>query len=225
MNKLQRVFALLLLAAGGEANGDSLPEILSSNDPAHYLPDFSYAGYRNSNEPLPATAGIVVSVSDFGAIPDDGRDDTKAILAAIEVGNRIPESVIIRFEPGEYRITQIVRIERSNIVLQGAGAGPAGTTLFFPRPLDQVDNSSSLDELRKYIVDLDKRQQEPDINLDEFFSEYSWSGGFIWIQKPGTRPAPYLDAYDAEIQVLADVQSGTRGSRQLSVADSTRLKV
>ena len=68
-----------------------------------------------------------------------------------------------------------------------------------------VDRSASLDELREYLVKLDKRQVEPDKNLNDYFSEYSWSGGFIWIQKPGVRTAPYLAEYDPKIEKLADV--------------------
>jgi hypothetical protein len=91
--------------------------------------------------------------------------------------------------------------------------------------LNQVDKSTSLDELRKYIVQLDKRQKEPDLNLNEYFSEYSWSGGFIWIQKPGTRSAPYLEEYDPEIVKLADIRSGTRGSARLAVANAADLEI
>jgi len=206
-------------------NAPSLPAILSDSKVAemNYLPDFSFAGYGNGIASLPRAAGSMVSVDDFGAVPDDGKDDTKAVLAAIARAHAIEGPVIVRFSAGRYRLTEVLKIERSNFVLQGAGSGAGGTLLHFPRPLNQVDKSSSLDELRQYIVKLDKRQKEPDLNLDEYFSEYSWSGGFIWIQKPGVRTAPYLVEYDPAIDKLADIDSGTRGHQQIVVSADANL--
>jgi hypothetical protein len=213
--------------AADESLPADLPKILSrdSSDGQHFLPDFSYAGYRNGVEELPTASGTVIWVDKFGAMADDETDDTKAVLAALAKAHDTDGPVVVRFGPGRYRITEVLKIERSNIVLQGQGSGPGGTTLWFPRPLNQVDKSTSLDELRKYLVDLNKRQREPDKNLDEYFSEYSWSGGFIWIQKPGTRTAPYLVEYDPEIDVLTEAVSGTRGQTVLEVATASELGV
>ena len=94
-----------------------------------------------------------------------------------------------------------------------------------PRPLNQVDESPALDELREYIVELDKRQKEPDMNIDEYFSEYSWSGGFIWIGQPGVRTAPYLEKYDSVIDPIATVASGRRGERSIVLDRDTRIGV
>ncbi|MEO0420944.1 MAG: glycosyl hydrolase family 28-related protein [Pseudomonadota bacterium] len=187
---------------------------------SHYLPDFSYAGYRNGLDALPVASGRVFLVDDFGAKPDDEIDDTKAIQQAIAAATAAVGPVIVRFSPGRYRVSAVLRITRSNFVLQGAGSGPGGTVLSFPRPLNQVDQSDSLDELRKYLVKLDKRQVEPAKNLNDLFSEYSWSGGFVWIQKPGVRTAPYLEEYDPKIHVLAQIASGTRGDRELQLAST-----
>ena len=219
-----RLGALIVIAiactASVHAEDQVLPKILSENTPGaeNFLPDFSYAGYRNGMAELPVPSGTVILVDDFGATANDESDDTKAVLAALEKAHDTKGPVIVRFGPGRYRITEVLKIERSNIVMQGQGSGVGGTTLWFPRPLNQVDKSASLDELRKYLVDLDKRQREPDKNLDEFFSEYSWSGGFIWIQKPGTRPAAYLEEYDPDIDVLTEIVSGRRGDNALDVA-------
>ena len=217
--------AVALAASAVADNGDALPAILVDEavGQAHFLPDFSYAGYRNGASDIPTATGTVVHVDNFGAIPDDGKDDSNAVLDAIAHADSVVGPVIVRFAPGRYQITEVLRIGRSDFVLQGSGSAEGGTTLYFPRPLDWVDESDSLDELRKYLVDLDKRQVEPDQNLDEYFSEYSWSGGFIWVQKPGARPAPYLEEYDPVIDKLVDIRSGTRGSRQVSVSDSTRI--
>lgn len=208
-----------------EAPNAGLPNLLSSETISgeRFLPDFSFAGYRNGTAEIPQTNGKLVNVDDFGAVANDGKDDTKAVLAAIAHANTVHGPVVVRFSAGRYRITEILKIERSNFVLQGAGSGVGGTLLYFPRPLNQVDKSSSLDELRQYIIKLDKRQKEPDMNLNEYFSEYSWSGGFIWVQKPGTRAARYLVEYDPKIEKFADVTNGTRGSQSIVVSDSTNL--
>ena len=213
--------------AGNEPVPGSLPNILSqqTSGTERFLPDFSYAGYRNGAEELPVASGELILVEEFGAVANDEADDTRAIKAAIAKANETSGPVIVRFGAGRYRITEVLKIERSNIVLQGQGSGPGGTTLFFPRPLNQVDKSTSLDELRKYIVDLDKRQREPDKNLDEYFSEYSWSGGFLWIQKPGTRAAPYLTEYDPEIDVVTEVVDGKRGENAVRVFTPDKLRV
>ena len=216
------MFAASAAIAG---NGEGRPAILAdhSTAQAYFLPDFSYAGYRNGVVDIPAANGTVVSVDEFGAIANDGKDDSKAIHDAISHAHSVKGPVVVRFGPGRYRISEVLKIERTEFVLQGNGSGAGGTTLHFPRPLNQVDKSTSLDELRKYIVQLDKRQKEPDLNLDEYFSEYSWSGGFIWIQKPGTRTAPYLEEYDPEIEKLADIRSGIRGDTSITVSDGTTL--
>ena len=190
---------------------------------ANYLPDFSYAGYGNGLPELPEASGAEVRVDDFGASADDGIDDTKAVLAAISHANGVAGPVIVRFSAGRYIVSEVLRIERPDFVLQGAGSGPGGTVLRFPRPLKQVDRSTSLDELRQYLVKLDKRQIEPDRNLDDYYSEYSWSGGFIWIQKPGVRAAPYLVEYDPEIDKLADIEAGARGARTIALSSAADI--
>ena len=188
------------------------------------IPDFSYAGYQNGEQRLPVAEGVVIDVAKFGALANDGQDDSAAIQRAFDAANKIEQPVIIRFEAGTYRITSVLRINRSDFVLQGQGAGAMGTELYFPRPLRHVDKSPSLDELRTYIRRLDKRQREPALNINEYFSEYSWSGGFIWIQEPDTRPAPYLEEFDPSIEVLTAITSGVRGEDQFTVADSSAIK-
>ena len=214
---------LLMIAARGLAS--DTPAILSAGNESatHYLPDFSYAGFENGARAVPAATGRIVSVAEFGAKPDDGIDDSDAVLAAIAAANGIRGPVRIRFEAGRYRISEVLRIERSDIVIQGAGSGPGGTTIAFPLPLAQVETGKSLDELRQYLRKHDKRQVEPDANIDSYFSEYSWSAGFIWVQKPGTRPAPYLTEFDPPIETLADISAGKRGENTVQVTTAASL--
>ena len=202
-----------------------LPALLSTKTirQDNYLPDFSFAGYGNGLAAIPDASGTVVRVDDFGASSNDEADDTKAVLAAISHAHDVAGPVIVRFSAGRYIVSEVLRIERSDFVLQGAGSGSGGTVLHFPRPLKQVDRSATLDELRQYLVKLDKREVDPDRNLDDYFSEYSWSGGFIWIQKPGVREAPYLVEYDPKIEKLADIETGARGARTIVLSSTADI--
>ena len=223
--RLKRLVWLSLLLAFQGAGASEPPAILNAGaGPAPpYLPDFSYAGFGNGTKDLPVAAGALIRVEEYGARPDDGLDDSKAILAAIDAANAIRGPVRVRFGAGRYRLSEVVRIERGNIVLQGAGSGGGGTTISISRPLAQVNTGNSLDELRQYIRELDKRQVEPGNNIDAYYSEYSWSGGFIWIQKPGTRPAMYLPEFDPEIRALANIAAGTRGERTIQLTTAAPI--
>lgn len=218
------VFLCSPAPAMAESKGN-LPALLSMETLMrdNYLPDFSYAGYGNGLFALPEASGTAIRVDDFGASADDEIDDTKAVLAAISNANDVAGPVIVRFSAGKYIVSEVLRIERPNFVLQGAGSGPGGTVLHFPRPLKQADKSTSLDELRQYLVKLDKREVDPDRNLDDYFSEYSWSGGFIWIQKPGVRAAPYLVEYDPEIEKLAHIEAGARGAQTIVLSSTAGI--
>ncbi|MGO1072195.1 glycosyl hydrolase family 28-related protein [Lysobacter sp. CA199] len=190
---------------------------------AHPLPDFSYAGYGFGLAPLPRPAGRLIDVRDYGAKADDEIDDSKALLKAFAAAHAAAGPVIVQLPPGRLILSEVLRIERGDFVLRGHGPGRGGSELYIPRPLRLVDRGHDLDELRAYLDKYDKRQVEPERNIDLRFSEYSWSGGFVWIQKPGTRPAAYLPEHDppSAASRLAWVRSGQRGQRQLRV-DSTR---
>ena len=236
---LGKLIATALLIGGGgisaaqaghpqDINGDSLQRSELSIETlinGVFVPDFSYAGYQNGLTELPEADGIIIDVAKFGAKANDGKDDSAAIQRAFAAADKIAEPVIIRFDAGTYLITSILKIVRSDFVLQGQGAGVNGTKLHFPRPLRHIDTSSSLDELRAYIRQLNKRQREPELNIDEYFSEYSWSGGFIWVQPPNTRPAPYLEEFDSPIDVLSAIKAGMRGQRKIVLSDARRVEV
>jgi hypothetical protein len=126
-------------------------------NPRSRLPDFSYAGYRAGEAPLPEVpAGV--SVKDFGARGDGETDDTAAFLKALAT----VKSGAIEVPAGRYRITDILEIKRSRIVLRGAG--PDKSILFFPKPLNEIKPNwgATTAGLRT--------------------SEYSWSGGFVWFK-------------------------------------------
>ena len=60
-----------------------------------------------------------LSVTEFGAIPDDGDDDYMAICACIAVADEARKNVY--FPPGTYRINEIWRLNCQNIKITGAG--------------------------------------------------------------------------------------------------------
>ena len=212
------------LAQGEPAN--ALPKILSDEAvmASQKLPDFSYAGYEYGIGEIPVR-GEVIEVNDFGAIADDDVDDSKAILAALSEAASRSGPVRVQFGAGRYILSEILWLERSDIVLAGIGMGEGGTQLYMPRPLAQVDDGGALEEVRLYLKEEDKYERRPELNLDVLFSEYSWSGGFIWARYPGGRHATYLERYDREITVVSDIRTGQQFEKSVTVADAAGLKV
>jgi len=191
----------------------------------HYLPDFSYAGYNHGIGDIPTLKGTLIDVTEYGVVADDGIDDSKAMLKAFEAAHNTRGAVIVQFPTGRIIISDILKIQRGDIVLRGAGSGSKGTDLHFPRPLQMIDETDALDELREYLKKYDKRQREKDRNIDALFSEYSWSGGFIWVQKEGTRAASYLESKDPEIKALAKALKGKIGTKTIEVTSARNLNV
>ncbi|WP_460168175.1 glycosyl hydrolase family 28-related protein [Thermostilla marina] len=100
--------------------------------PQSRLPDFSMAGYRRGEEPFREPAESI-SVVDFGAVPNDGKDDTAAFQKAIAAG----ENKVVLVPPGRFVLNDILRITHSNTVLRGAGSDR--TTLVWLRPGDAIE--------------------------------------------------------------------------------------
>ena len=219
--------ALTLAAGVPPAVARDAPAILS--DPtvraAEPLPDFSYAGYGFGLAAIPEATGTVIDVTRYGVVPDDGLDDSKAVRKALEAARATAGPVVVRFPVGRVQITEVLRLDRSDIVLDGAGPQAGGTELWFPRPLKLIDRSNQYDELRTYLVREDKRQVEPENNIDYPFSEYSWSGGFLFTGPKDTRPVSYDGDKDVRDPVLANGVAGRQFDRTLTVDDTARLKV
>ncbi len=224
---LMAASVLPLAAATGFETNARRPFLLT--DPAviaaNLLPDYSYAGYRFGLAPIPSDPGTTIRVIDHGVVPDDGKDDAKAVLKALAAAERVQGRVTIRFPKGRVQIGEIIPVERSDIILDGAGEGEGGTELYFPRPLKIVDTSDRQDEIRAYMKREDKFERQPDQNIDFLFSEYSWSGGFIMIGPKQTRPVSYDDAKDRRPVALADIRSGRQFDRTVTVASPRALRV
>ena len=217
----------LLVNQTASANNDGPVKLLTDSDvmKQNRLPDFSYAGYNHGIGDIPEAKGKLIDVTKYGVTADDAIDDSKALQEALTAAHETRGPVILELPKGKIIVSEILKIKRSNIVLRGAGSGDEGTNLHFPRPLQMIDKSDSLDEIREYLEKYDKRQREKDRNIDELFSEYSWSGGFIWVQKDGTRAAAYLESKDPEIIILADANSGEAGQKTVSVNNADKLNV
>lgn len=82
-------------------------------------------------------------VDKFGAIPDDGRDDTAAIQRAVDAAGRAGGG-IVEFKAGTYGVTTPIVIRDPDIRIMGAGAGefdkdrerPVGTFTAISAPAD-----------------------------------------------------------------------------------------
>lgn len=125
--------------------------------PRSRLPDFSYAGYHRGEKKLPVVENSH-DVTQFGAVPNDEKDDTEAFQNAVHKMEKgclfIPE--------GRYILSDFIDIRRSGVVLRGAGTEK--TVLYFPKPLNEIEpNWGETTSGRKT-------------------SNYSWSGGFIRIR-------------------------------------------
>ncbi|AWK06506.1 hypothetical protein HYN56_20675 [Flavobacterium crocinum] len=199
-----------------------LPKIITSK--TNYLPDFSYAGYHFGESQIPEVTGKIINAADFGVKTDDQLDDSKALLKAFKAANAVEGNVILQLPKGKIILSDILYIERSNFVLRGAGSDENGTEIYCPRPMMYLKDPESLAELREYLTTFDKRQRESENNVDLPFSQYSWSGGFIWTQVPSERVKSYLDKYEPEPNVLAKVSSGKMGEFTINVSDVKNLK-
>jgi hypothetical protein len=91
------------------------------------IPDFSYAGYRAGEMPVPQLAATII-------IPHTDDDATEILQNAIDyIGNKVSDERGIRgvilLQSGTYRLSGNLNITRSGIILRGAGMGDKGTRL------------------------------------------------------------------------------------------------
>ncbi|XHR30035.1 MAG: glycosyl hydrolase family 28-related protein [Chthoniobacteraceae bacterium] len=125
--------------------------------PTSRLPDFSHAGYHQGERALPVLPKGL-SVMDFGAKGDGIADDTAAFQDAL---NKAPAGAI-EVPQGRYRITKMLVINRSGIVL--SGAGPEESVLVCPVPLETIQPSPSATTTGRPT------------------SRWSWDGGIVSIK-------------------------------------------
>jgi hypothetical protein len=203
------------------------PKIISNKEVSlqNFLPDFSYAGYHSGTLTIPSINEKIILATDYGVISNDDLDDTKALFKAFKAANEVQGNVVLQLPAGKLILSDILYIERSNFVLRGAGSGKEGTEIFCPRPMMYLKNQESLAELREYLTTTEKRQVEKENNIDLPFSQFAWSGGFIWTQVPNQRVKYYLEKYDTPQTILAKVNQGKRGENVFFVTEVNGLKV
>lgn len=115
-----------------------------TKSPDNVLLDFSYAGYNHGETAPPdvSTLGYeVFNVCDYGAVPDDGKSDREAFIAAANAV-KAKGSGIIYFPEGEFDLhaegddeknySDDIIITMGNFVLKGAGRDK--TTILMSAP-------------------------------------------------------------------------------------------
>lgn len=145
--------------AESEAHKDSPKPQFEGFNPEDVYYDYSYAGYREGkNIPTDFASYKKVDVTEFGAIANDGKDDTEAFRHALKV--KAPSLVII--PEGVFDFSDILEMTQSHQVLSGQGEGK--TILKFHKGLEEL--------YPKPVKNGGGKQT----------SRYSWSGGFIQIK-------------------------------------------
>lgn len=92
------------------------------------------AASATASDTIPDAPGREVSVAQFGAIPDDGRNDAEALRAAIDYA-RTHAGAVIRFSSGTYDFRDEAAVTLMNEVLAGKyGLNPEPTIFkaYFP---------------------------------------------------------------------------------------------
>ena len=203
--------ALIACALGpplaAQTPAPALPRILADPPPGVVLPDFSTAGYHWGEEAPPrVVAGeTVLRPEAFGAVPDDGRDDTAALQATFAAAHAVRGPVAVALPRGRLELRDIVYVERDSLVVRGEGA--TRSELYVPVPLRDMTQNAVLDSLRGYAVTEDKRETMPDGSV-VYYSPFSWTGGVLWTRlPPGTRT----------VRVVGPASGGARGGRDLSI--------
>jgi hypothetical protein len=125
-----------------------------------HLPDFSYAGYRTSEVPLPEPKASV-NVRALGAIGDGQADDTAAFTKAIAAVSERGGAITV--PKGTYRISGILTIDAPGVVLRGEDRDQ--TILAFQNHIEAIKG------------------------VDRVKSRWSWQGGLIWVAPKADTPS------------------------------------
>lgn len=100
--------------------------------PGGRLPDYSYAGYRSGEAAIPV-ADVTTVITDYGAVANDGIDDSAAIQAAIDA----TQSGAVLIPAGMFELHRPIVVSKSNVVIRGAGDDDNGSVLYAPQNATQ----------------------------------------------------------------------------------------
>ena len=151
---------------------------LSGNLSEAILSDYSFSGYHFSEKTIPDVSGWnTLSVLDYGAIANDEIYDDTAIQQAIDAAEASGVPTVVYFPAGKYLVssqttanTPIV-INKSNIVLKGAGSGNGGTEIYadekhvmpFPYRFQFKPSDISSKDITKVISEIKKGDFEVEV--------------------------------------------------------------
>lgn len=198
------LFVLCVLSCKKKEN--SFPSILNEyikDSVNSRLIDFSYAGYHLGTEypNFTDTSKKILYVVDFGAIPNDGKDDIDAIQTAIDSAAKL-RNTVIKFPSGVFDFDvntqhRFLKINHSGIILLGNGDGTDGTVLY--------DHHSS---------------SYPDPNYDGLANRFP---SFIFIGKipSDTNWSPVYD----QSNLVAHLKPAKRNRNCIEVSDVSKLEV
>ncbi len=99
----------------------------TSDSLGNQLTDFSYAGYRSSNQKIPTVKAVV-------RVPHQTGDQTTRIQKAIDYVSSLPLNEngfrgAVLLEPGQFELSGQLLINASGVVLRGSGTHKDGTTI------------------------------------------------------------------------------------------------
>lgn len=150
------VAAAGIAGAAGPSSSRELWQQYVANPNAHpNIPNCSYAGYRNSDVPLP-TVKVVANVRAAGAKADGKTDDAAAFKQAIEQAHKAGGGAVL-VPAGTYALSGMIHLKHSNVVLRGEGVDK--TTLVFNTPLGKLAGA----------------------NRSAGKIAWSWMGGLVWV--------------------------------------------
>jgi hypothetical protein len=149
-NRVLFLLLIALLTGGGCVKSNEYPRILKDfveKGAKSILPDFSYAGYHYGESIIPDVQTKVFDVTRFGALPNDGLDDSQAIQNTVNAAGESGGGIVY-FPKGTFHVnmdsteTSIIRIDYNNIVMRGSGSGKDGTIIYSGNATTQAEKNS-----------------------------------------------------------------------------------
>ena len=168
-----------------------------------YLPDFGCAGYQFGEKELPTGSDgmTVLNVTDYGAVADDGSDDTVGISNAVAAAENISGPVLLNFPVGTFELNEIIFLKKNDFIVRGKGSGSGGTILHVMRPMKDMIWPQEIIDMKDDIP---------------AYSPFSWIGGVIWIKNDASVPAAKLATVTG---------SALRGENSVTVDDVSFFSV